>query len=162
MVGNALRAFLVLGLLLLLAHVILVRLLGPSSAAISVLVPVAAAPSGAPPPPPLKANAAPALAFTHVERDASTGGVIASAPTVPKDACADQADFEKRIQESPEVESFFRSRIVVDCARPGAGTGDGVGRAGPALLSGRGDGLGIPTSGLPGMFDGGLDGFAPY
>lgn len=158
MVGHALRAFLVFGLLLLLTHVILVRITSSSltSSPFSLL-------PGFKPPgdqAPLHVSAPePAQAFALVERHAATGAVVASAPTRPKDTCEEQAEFERRILESPDVESFFQSRVT------GTGSGecskeDEACHLGPATLGGRVVFAETATPGadagfLPGIFDGG-------
>lgn len=101
----------------------------------------------------------PAQAFALVERHAATGAVVASAPTRPKDTCEEQAEFERRILESPDVESFFQSRVT------GTGSGecskeDEACHLGPATLGGRVVFAETATPGadagfLPGIFDGG-------
>lgn len=179
MLGNALRGFLVLGLLLLLAHLVLIRLVtGDPGKTASSDFPGShgpTQPTHQPHPPVFPGTTVPALAlapapataFTVATRDPGTSGMIVAAPTTPKTVCEDNADFERRILESPDVESFFRSRIVVDCAQPGAGANyHAIGQAGPAILSGRGDGAGparTASAFLPGIFDGGGEcGFTPY
>lgn len=160
MVGHALRAFLVFGLLLLLVHVILVRITSSTSAPDTVR-PFKS--KGAPLP---ASSPLPAQAFTVAERDASTGGVITSAPTRPVDVFEDQAEFERRILESPDVESFFQSRVT-SCSGDAGGRDDEACRLGPATLGGRVVFAEAATPGadagfLSGIFDGGNGAFSAF
>lgn len=135
MVANALRGFLVLGLLVLLAHVVLVRVTVDPFA---VAAAVAALPAPAPSP-----CAAPPCA-------------------APLASAKEDADFDI---DSPDLDSFFKSRIT-DCAsqsvaQRGVGVADEPCRPGPATLGapivrGEADGSGVLNGGDY------MDGIAPF